>query len=162
MKIGDLASMTGLTAHTIRYYERIGLIPFALRDASGRRAYDRSILEWLAFLGRLKKTGMPIQGMLRYAQLRAQGVATESERRELLVAHREAVRAHVAELQSCLLALDAKIEGYSTATPSLRGKSHAERHESAEPGERTTTRNASTRRSAGKPAGARPAHARGD
>src|SRR5215469_10923785 len=133
MKIGDLASMTGLSVHTIRYYERIGLIPFALRDASGQRAYERSILDWLAFLGRLKKTGMPIQGMLRYAQLRAQGAATERERCELLMEHRDAVRAHVAELQSCLLALDAKIEGYSNAQPSTRGNVHAKHHESAEP-----------------------------
>ncbi|WP_322056923.1 MerR family transcriptional regulator [Paraburkholderia sp. J63] len=161
MKIGDLASMTGLSVHTIRYYERIGLIPFALRDASGQRAYDRSILDWLAFLGRLKKTGMPIQGMLRYAELRAQGAATEGERCELLMAHREAVRAHVAELQSCLLALDAKIEGYSTAHPTSRGKANAERHESAESGERTE-QSARTRRDAGKPARARPADARGD
>ncbi|MCG5071878.1 MerR family transcriptional regulator [Paraburkholderia tagetis] len=161
MKIGDLASLTGLSVHTIRYYERIGLIPFALRDASGQRAYDRSILEWLGFLGRLKKTGMPIQGMLRYAELRAQGAATQSERCELLVAHREAVREHIAELQSCLLALDAKIEGYSTAPLSLRGKAHAELHESAESGQRTT-RSGRTRRAPGKPARARPAHARGD
>ncbi|WP_218002788.1 MerR family transcriptional regulator [Paraburkholderia oxyphila] len=161
MKIGDLASVTGLSVHTIRYYERIGLIPFALRDASGQRAYDRSILDWLAFLGRLKKTGMPIQGMLRYAQLRAQGAATEGERCELLVAHREAVRAHIAELQSCLLALDAKIEGYSTAPSSSRGKTHAEPHESAESGQ-PTERSARARRGTGKPARARPAHARGD
>ena len=58
MKIGDLAKRTGLTAHTIRYYERIGLLPRASRRSS-QREYDASILPWIEFLGRLKTTGMP-------------------------------------------------------------------------------------------------------
>ncbi|WP_321785355.1 MerR family transcriptional regulator [Paraburkholderia sp. J94] len=168
MKIGDVASQTGLSVHTIRYYERIGLIPFALRDGSGQRAYDRSILDWLAFLGRLKKTGMPIQGMLRYAQLRAEGAATEAERCALLVEHRDAVRAHIAELQTCLLALDAKIEGYSTAPISSQRHAHADRHESDERHEAdaSTPRASGARRAAGQRAGkppvTRPPHADGD
>ena len=60
MKIGELAALTGLSAHTIRYYERIGLIPYAVRDQTGQRAYDRSVLDWIEFLGRLKTTGMSI------------------------------------------------------------------------------------------------------
>jgi DNA-binding transcriptional MerR regulator len=113
MKIGDLARRTGLSAHTIRYYERIGLLPRALRDGSRQRAYDESILAWIEFIGRLKTTGMPIREMLRYAALRARGAATEPERRALLERHREQVRARIAELQSCLLALDNKIAGYA-------------------------------------------------
>ena len=65
MKIGELAKRTGLSPHTIRYYERIGLLPFADRDAGGRRDYDESILTWIEFLGRLKTTGMPIRAMQR-------------------------------------------------------------------------------------------------
>ncbi|MGO4908505.1 MerR family DNA-binding transcriptional regulator [Pseudorhodobacter sp. W20_MBD10_FR17] len=61
MKIGELAKRSGLTAYTIRYYERIGLLPFANRDAGGQRDYDPSILVWIEFLGRLKATGMPIR-----------------------------------------------------------------------------------------------------
>jgi hypothetical protein len=49
MKIGDIAEQTGLTAYTIRYYERIGLLPFALRDSTGQRVYDASILTWIEF-----------------------------------------------------------------------------------------------------------------
>jgi DNA-binding transcriptional MerR regulator len=115
MKIGDLAKRSGLSAHTIRYYERIGLLPFALRDRASRRDYDASILVWIDFLGRLKATGMPIREMLRYASLREQGAGTEMQRRELLECHRDGVRAHVAELQACLLVLDAKIAGYADA-----------------------------------------------
>jgi DNA-binding transcriptional MerR regulator len=113
MKIGELARRTELSAHTIRYYERIGLLPFADRDRSRQRDYDASILVWIEFLGRLKTTGMPIREMLRYAALREQGDGTAADRRRLLEDHRARVRAHVADLQACLLVLDAKIAGYA-------------------------------------------------
>lgn len=113
MKIGQLAKRSGLSAHTIRYYERIGLLPRADRDRSGQRDYDASILVWIEFLDRLKTTGMPIRDMLRYAALRERGADTEAERCKLLEQHRERVRAHVAELQACLLVLDTKIAGYA-------------------------------------------------
>ena len=116
MKIGELAERSGISAHTIRYYERIGLLPYAPRDSARQRDYDASILVWLAFLGRLKTTGMPIRQMLRYAALRACGAGTEAERRRLLVAHRDRVRAHVDELQDCLRVLDGKIAGYGDPT----------------------------------------------
>jgi len=113
MKIGDLAQRTGLSTHTIRYYERIGLLPRAPRGMSSQqREYDDTILPWIAFLGRLKTTGMPIRDMVRYAALREEGPATGAERRELLVRHRAAVQAHLAELRACLSALDTKIAGY--------------------------------------------------
>ena len=113
MKIGELAKRSGLSAHTIRYYERIGLLPDADRDPSGQRDYDASILVWMEFLDRLKTTGMPIRDMLRYAALRERGVDTEAERGALLEQHRARVRAHVAKLQACLLVLDTKIAGYA-------------------------------------------------
>jgi DNA-binding transcriptional MerR regulator len=113
MKIGELAKRSGLSAHTIRYYERIGLLPYADRDQSSQRDYDASILTWIAFLGRLKTTGMPIREMLRYAALRERGVVTEAERRDMLEKHRERVRAHMADLQASLLVLDTKIAGYA-------------------------------------------------
>ena len=113
MKIGQLAKRSGFSAHTIRYYERIGLLPHAHRDQSGQRDYDASILVWVEFLNRLKTIGMPIRDMQRYAKLRESGSSTETERRELLERHRQRVRAHVAELQDCLLVLDTKIAGYA-------------------------------------------------
>ena len=113
MKIGELAKRSGLSAYTIRYYERIGLLPQPDRDQSGQRDYDVSILIWIEFLDRLKATGMPIREMLRYAALRERGAGTEVERCALLAQHRERVRAHVADLQACLLVLDTKIAGYA-------------------------------------------------
>lgn len=113
MKIGELAKRSGLSAYTIRYYERIGLLPYADRDRSSRRDYDPEILIWIEFLGRLKTTGMPIRDMLRYAALRKQGDATGPERQAMLEAHRDQVRDRVAELQQCLIVLDQKIAGYA-------------------------------------------------
>ncbi|MHC1551621.1 MerR family transcriptional regulator [Phyllobacterium sp. K27] len=113
MKIGELAKRSGLSAHTIRYYERIGLLPYADRDRSKQRDYDATVLIWIQFLGRLKTTGMPIREMLHYSALRERGVGTETARCELLKQHRERVRAHVTDLQACLLVLDTKIAGYA-------------------------------------------------
>lgn len=113
MKIGELARRSGLSADTIRYYERIGLLPRADRDRSGQRDYDLSILVWIDFLRRLKMTGMPIRDMLRYAALRERGAGTETERRELLERHREEVRARLAGLSDCLFVLDNKITAYA-------------------------------------------------
>ena len=117
MKIGAFAERIGLSAHTIRYYERIGLLPRAPRDGSRRRDYDATALPWIAFLTRLRRTGMPIRDMLRYAEWRAAGQGTETERRDLLVRHRDRVRAHVADLQASLSVLDAKIAGYGDLPP---------------------------------------------
>ena len=121
MKIGEFARRTGLSVHTLRYYERIGLLPRAPRgETSKQRDYDASLLPWIDFLGRLKTTGMPIRDMLRYAELRAQGPATAAARRDLLARHRETVSAHVAALTACLSVLDDKIafyEGQQTETP---------------------------------------------
>ncbi|MGB3540762.1 MAG: MerR family transcriptional regulator, partial [Mesorhizobium sp.] len=96
MKIGNLAKKSGLSAHTLRYYERIGLLPYADRDRSGQRDYDVSILTWIEFLGRLKTTDMPIRDMLRYAEMAERGDQTFSQRRELLESHRDRVKERLA------------------------------------------------------------------
>ncbi|QWW68705.1 MerR family transcriptional regulator [Rhizobium sp. WYJ-E13] len=120
MKISDLARRCGLSAHTLRYYERIGLLPYADRDRSGQRDYDASILSWIEFVGRLKTTGMPIRDMLLYAKLADKGKATFSERREMLEEHRERVRVHLTDLEACLRVLDGKIASYAEAEERMR------------------------------------------
>ncbi len=121
MKIGELAKRSGLSAHTIRYYEKIGLLPYADRDRSSQRDYDASILVWIEFLGRLKTTGMPIRDMLRYTALRERGDQTQAERCAMLEQHRESVRAHAKELAACLLVLDSKICGYIEQAQRING-----------------------------------------
>lgn len=112
MKIGELAQKSGLSVHTIRYYEKVGLLPHAHRDASGRRQYGEEIANWLGFLAALKSTGMGIADMVRYAQLRAKGDETATERRQMLEAQREKVLRQIDDLQSTLPILERKIEIY--------------------------------------------------
>jgi DNA-binding transcriptional MerR regulator len=114
MKIGDLSRRSGVSIDTLRYYERIGLLPRTPRDAGGRRDYDEAALQWLAFLGRLKVTGMPLAEMRRYAVLRAAGQATANDRRALLEGHRARVAARIDEMQVALQALDVKIASYGS------------------------------------------------
>lgn len=112
MKIGTLAKKVGLTPHTLRYYERIGLLPPVYRDSGGQRDYDEATLQRLVFLGKMRTTGMPLRQMRRYVSLVASGDNTIGERRALLEAHRDDVRARMLELERCLAVLDKKIEGY--------------------------------------------------
>lgn len=114
MKIAQLARRSGLTPHTIRYYERIGLLPRADRDDAGHRDYGADTLGWITFIGHMKAAGMPIREMLHYARLRQQGEMTGSERAALLRARRALVAEQIAALTVTLSVPDAKIAGYET------------------------------------------------
>ncbi|WP_018682429.1 MerR family transcriptional regulator [Actinokineospora enzanensis] len=110
--IAEAAHRSGLSIDTLRYYERIELIDPPARDSGGRRVYTDDDLAWLAFLTRLRTTGMPIKLMREYARLRDQGPVSAGARKRILERHREDVKVRIAELTSCLDALDYKIENY--------------------------------------------------
>ncbi len=112
MKIGDLSKKTGLSIDTIRYYEKLGLIPSPWRNAGGTRIYDPDILGWVRFLKALKATGMTLADMQAYAEMRTRGTATSAPRRLMLEKQRALVIAKMEELQSCLDLLDYKISNY--------------------------------------------------
>ncbi|ACU40226.1 MerR family transcriptional regulator [Actinosynnema pretiosum subsp. pretiosum] len=114
ISIAQAAERSGLSIDTLRYYERIGLLDPPARDAGGRRDYSEDDLSWLAFLTRMRSTGMPIKMMREYAQLRHRGDPGAARRRQILVEHRAAVRERVAELNACLEVLDYKIEHYGS------------------------------------------------
>ncbi|AWH88466.1 MerR family transcriptional regulator [Limnobaculum parvum] len=116
MKIGTLAKKTGLSPHTLRYYERIGLLPVVYRDSSGQRNYDQRVLDRIEFLSKLRTTGMPLRDMQQYAEMVSQGDSTADLRRQLLEHHRQQVQDRLAELQSCLLVIDKKIDGYCNSS----------------------------------------------
>lgn len=84
MNISTFAERTGLTPHTLRYYEKLGLLSGISRDASGHRAYRSADIEWVKFICRLKATGMPLEQISQYAHLRACGDSTPAERRRAL------------------------------------------------------------------------------
>jgi DNA-binding transcriptional MerR regulator len=87
LSIDEVAKRTGLTAYTLRYYERIGLIAPVARAAGGQRRYAASDMDWIAFLLRLRTTHMPIGKMQAFAHLRGAGDATVPARRQMLEEH---------------------------------------------------------------------------
>lgn len=114
LTIAEAAAATGLTAHTLRYYERDGLLLDAVERApSGHRRYTDRDLAWLHLLTRLRSTGMPIRDIRAYAELVRQGDGTEPERLAMLEAHRDAVRAQLAEAAEHLAAIELKIDVYA-------------------------------------------------
>ncbi len=88
LSIAEAAEASGLSVHTLRYYERTGLLEPVRRNGSGHRRYRAADLERITFLTRLRATGMPIREVRRYAELMKAGEATNEERLALLEAHR--------------------------------------------------------------------------
>lgn len=111
LTIAEMAERTGVSVHTLRYYERIGLLTVA-RGAAGHRVYGAGDFARVVFLNRLRMTGMPIRELRRYVALVGEGEQTVPERLAMLIAHREAVRAQLAELQFALATVEFKIAAY--------------------------------------------------
>lgn len=114
--ISEVAACTGMSAHTLRWYERIGLMPHVDRSHTGQRRFTNRDLDWLGLVGKLRLTGMPVADMVRYAELVRAGEHTFAERRELLETTRREVRRRIAELRDTLSVLDYKISIYADAT----------------------------------------------
>jgi DNA-binding transcriptional MerR regulator len=112
LTIEQVAQRSGLSAHTLRYYERAGLLDPVGRASSGHRRYAAHDLAWIEFLTRLRTTGMSIQQMQRFADLRRRGDATIAERLSLLEEHQRTVQARIDDLQRNLDAITAKIIDY--------------------------------------------------
>ncbi|GAA4496244.1 MerR family transcriptional regulator [Actinoallomurus oryzae] len=111
--IAEAARRTGVSVHTLRYYERAGLVVTPVdRTSGGRRRYRELDLKWIVICTKLRATGMPIRGIRRYAELVAAGPGNEEERLALLEAHRAEVLARLGEIQENLKMIDHKIEVY--------------------------------------------------
>lgn len=112
LSIQEVAKRTGLTAYTLRYYERIGLIAPIARASGGQRRYASADMDWLAFLIRLRATDMPIQQMQAFARLRSEGSGTAGERRKILDSHLAGVVARIEALQQSAEVLKTKVDLY--------------------------------------------------
>jgi DNA-binding transcriptional MerR regulator len=111
LSIAEVAERTGVTAHTLRYYERIGLVSVP-RDEVGRRVYTADEIGRVLFITRLRQTAMPIREIQAYFRLVAEGPETEPQRLALLERHRADVQARMRELESALEAIEYKIAVY--------------------------------------------------
>src|ERR1044072_979403 len=113
LTISDAADALGLSAHTLRYYERAGLMLDPVgRTAATHRRYTEEDLGWITLLTRLRGTGMPIRRLREYADLVRAGEGTEHERLALLEAPREAVLEQLEQVQRSLAAIETKIDFY--------------------------------------------------
>jgi DNA-binding transcriptional MerR regulator len=114
LTIAEVAERTGVTAHTLRYYERIGMLEVP-RDDAGRRLYGPDEVGRVVFITRLRMTAMPIRDIQAYFRLVAQGPGTEPERLALLERHRDQVKARIVDLESALATIEFKIATYGGA-----------------------------------------------
>ena len=113
LSIAEAARRTGVSVHTLRYYERAGLVVTAVdRTSGGRRRYHQLDLDWIVICTRLRATGMPIRTIRRYAELVSAGPGNEQERLALLEAHRAEVTARLARTRENLKLIDHKIDVY--------------------------------------------------
>ena len=113
LTIQEVAHATGLTAHTLRYYERIGLIHPINREENTRRCYTADDVGWIDFLLKLRATGMSIKDMQRYAELQRRGDETLPQRVEMLKSLRDRVESHIEEMNEHLNLIHYKIDYYS-------------------------------------------------
>jgi DNA-binding transcriptional MerR regulator len=112
LTIQEVSRVTGLSAHTLRYYERIGLIHPIDREENTRRCYTADDIGWIDFLLKLRATGMSIKDMQRYAELQRRGDTTLPERVEMLKSLRDKVESHIEEMNEHLKLIYYKIDYY--------------------------------------------------
>lgn len=118
--IQEIAERCEMTAHTLRYYERVGLIQPVGRAQNGHRRYSDSDVAWIHFLHCLRSTNMPIREMQRYATLREQGDATSLQRRQILEDHQSEIAEQIVALKRAHALLDHKISNYKKIEEQIR------------------------------------------
>jgi DNA-binding transcriptional MerR regulator len=112
LTIGELAQLSGLTTHTIRFYESAGVLKPNTRAANGHRRYQENDVLWIEFVLKLKLAGMPLTEIRQYADLREQGDSTLQQRLAMLKLHRDRLATRMSELSECSKVLDGKIRTY--------------------------------------------------
>lgn len=112
MTIAEVSKELNLSADTLRYYERIGLIPPVPRNKSGIRDYDQNSIGWINFIKCMRKAGLPIEVLIEYVALYQQGDTTKETRKNLLIEQREELLNRINELTETLNYLNTKIENY--------------------------------------------------
>lgn len=115
MTISEASRQFELTPDTLRYYERIGLIPRIGRTSGGNRSYTQEDCKWIEFAKCMRSAGLPIEVLIRYVQLFQQGDSTIDERKKLLIEQRNQLLVRIEDMQKTLERLDDKIDRYEQA-----------------------------------------------
>lgn len=113
--VQDVADITGISTHTLRYYDREGIMPFLKREEHGNRIFEKSDLQWPQVVKCMKISGFTLADMRAYADLVKQGDESLAERLELFEKHREKTLEQIADLQAALDAIDYKCWYYRTS-----------------------------------------------
>jgi DNA-binding transcriptional MerR regulator len=115
MKIAEVSERYGLSADTLRYYERVGLIPPVHRNEGGMRDYNELDLRRVDFIKCMRGAGLPVEVLIEYVALVQQGDRTIEARKEILKEQRELLASRMQEMQKTLDILDHKIKVYEKA-----------------------------------------------
>ncbi len=113
MTISEVSAKYGVSQDTLRYYERIGLIPSVPRRPNGIRDYDETSCGWVKFIRCMRSAGLQIEALIEYVTLFGKGDATRGARKAILIDQRESLLKRMADMQACLDRLDVKLEHYS-------------------------------------------------
>ena len=115
MKISEAAKACGLSTHTIRFYEKCGMLPEIARGGDGQRRFNQRHIDWLTLLYWLRETGMPLKQMRRFTELAKKGHKSVAERQKMLLDHADALKARRVLLKKCESVLAIKIASYDTS-----------------------------------------------
>ncbi len=114
LSIGEVSALTGLSTHTLRFYEQEGLfIEPVRRNSAGRRVFTDQEVGWLKVCAKLRSSGMSLPNIRRYAELARQGPDTTNERFDLLRAHESTVQQQISDLEDALAVIRGKIALYA-------------------------------------------------
>lgn len=122
MTIAEVSKKYDISADTLRYYERIGLIPSVNRSPSGIRDYTKEDCSWVSFAKCMRSAGLQVEAIIEYVSLFQQGEATAKARRQILLEQRELLAAKMDEMQTTLDRLDYKITRYDETLGALENK----------------------------------------
>ncbi|TXK86186.1 MerR family transcriptional regulator [Paenibacillus sp. N3.4] len=125
--INEVANKFGLSAHTLRFYDKEGLLPFVERNKSGNRTFTEGDLKWIAMICCLKNTGMQIKEIKQYSDWCTQGSGTVDARKTMLTAHRSQVLMQIDDLKRNLELIDSKIAIYEDPDMARRMDDHLDR-----------------------------------
>ena len=112
MNISEVAKKTNISTDTLRYYERIGLIPPVPRKSSGIRIYDERFVQWIKMIQNLKSIGMPLEKIIDYMALARRGSTTSEQRRDLIEEIQSELRQKISSLQSMLSRTNYQLDNY--------------------------------------------------
>lgn len=112
MTISEVAKKNGLTPDTLRYYERVGLLPNVRRTSGGIRDYSEEDCRWVEYIKCMRSAGVSVETLIEYVKLFHDGAQTITARKKLLLEQREQIVARIDEMNAVLAKLDWKLDGY--------------------------------------------------